>query len=162
MRQRVVLRKGQCAGRDRLPAAFLGRQQPFPAKRWSHAALASGMGQLNADARPLRVNKARNLFQPCKVVVLPDAQIGGRDAALRQPRQWPPPSPCLHRPGRGCPGGRDASRWQNRPLRSTGTWATRQCGWQNPLNEAEKTKEEDGSCRVCPLLRKLRMAYPNG
>ncbi len=57
----VVRRKGDRAGRDRLPAALRGRYQDAPwNKGRSCAGLASGVRQLYAGARALRMEELRD------------------------------------------------------------------------------------------------------
>ncbi len=56
----VNRREGHGAGRYRLPAALVGKQQPLSAEGHAHAGLAPGVRQLNAGAHPLRMEKIRD------------------------------------------------------------------------------------------------------
>ena len=80
----VVRGEGDGAGGDGLPVAFLWCEEAFAAERRSHAAFASGVGQLDTGADALRVNEGRDLLEPGDVLVFPDAEVGGGDAAFRQ------------------------------------------------------------------------------
>ena len=82
---RVIRRKGDRAGRDRLPSA-LGRsyrRRPLLKGR-GRARLAPGVRQLHAGARALRMDELRDAAEIGNVLVFPDAKIGRRDAAFRQ------------------------------------------------------------------------------
>jgi len=76
------------AGRNGLPATLGGQEQALASADWgwerhAHAAFSSRMGQLNADAGALGVNEACYSRKGWDVLVLPDAEVAGRDAALR-------------------------------------------------------------------------------
>src|SRR5580698_7561712 len=84
-RHSIVRRKCDCAGRKRLPAAFSGcYQHRSRLERRSRTALASGVRQLHTRSRALRMQKLRYTAQVWDVLVLPNAKIGGRNAAFRQ------------------------------------------------------------------------------
>ena len=76
--------EGDGAGRDGLPAAFLGRwSSRSPANGRRHAGFAAGVGELDSGTHALRVDEASDALQVGNVRVFPDAQVGGRDAAFR-------------------------------------------------------------------------------
>src|ERR1039458_1306172 len=80
----IARRKCEGAGRNRLPAAILGQEQALSVKGHGHAAFSSGVGQLNAGASALRVEKACDARKCRDVLVFPDAEIAVGDAAFRR------------------------------------------------------------------------------
>src|ERR1700722_7783580 len=84
-RHSIVRRKRDRARREWLPAAFRRAHQDRSSLEWrSRAGFAPGVRQLHSGARALTVNKLRNAAEVGDVLVLPDAKISRRDAALRQ------------------------------------------------------------------------------
>ena len=83
LRQRVFIRKSDGAGSDWLPTAFVGMEQTLARERGRHGSFAAGMGELNASAHSLRVDELSDAGQVGNVFVGVDAEIRGRDAALR-------------------------------------------------------------------------------
>jgi hypothetical protein len=82
-RDGIVGRKSEGAGSDCLPSAIRGQEQTLSLLRRSHAALAAGMGQLNARAGTLGVEKACDSGEGGDVCVFPDAEIGRGDSSFR-------------------------------------------------------------------------------
>ena len=81
----VIGRERDRAGRERLPTALIGRYQDGPCLKWRGCArLSSGVRQLHAGARALRMDKLRDAAEVGDVLVFPDAKIGRRDAAFKQ------------------------------------------------------------------------------
>jgi len=81
-------RDGVCGGKgdggwgDGLPSALSGRDQMLAGERCRHAGLAAGVGKLDARTSALGVDKVDDAGKSRYVLVFPNAQIGGRDAAL--------------------------------------------------------------------------------
>jgi len=77
----VVERNG--AGGDGLPSTFLRRDRGagFPGARG--AGFASRVGKLNAGDGTFRVDEIRDAFERGDVLVFPDSEVLGRDAAAR-------------------------------------------------------------------------------
>jgi hypothetical protein len=69
---------GKCegAGRDGLPSTFSGQEKTVADLGRSHARLSAGVGQLNAGAGALGVEKCGDARQGGDVRVFPDAEIG--------------------------------------------------------------------------------------
>ena len=82
LRDGIVGSKGKGAGRDRLPAALVGKQQALPGEGRRHAAFTAGVRELDACMDSLRVKETDDLLELGNVRVFPDAQIAAGDAAL--------------------------------------------------------------------------------
>src|ERR1019366_9516669 len=82
LRDCVIRSERHGTGTDGLPCAFLWEQQALAAKGRRHAGFATGMGELYAGTRALRMNEGGDLFQPGDVVVFVNAEISGRDATV--------------------------------------------------------------------------------
>ena len=81
-RHRVIVREGDRARRDRHPAAIFDRNFAG-ADPWAlRAAFAAGVGDLHAGDGALRLQKSHDARQKLDVLVLPNSQILGTDAAL--------------------------------------------------------------------------------
>src|ERR1700685_1739021 len=74
--------EGDGTGRYRFPAAG-DRHGATATPRHVRAGLASGMRELNARHSALRLYEARNAGERLNVLVFPDAEIPGRNAAAR-------------------------------------------------------------------------------
>jgi hypothetical protein len=75
-------RKGQGAGGYGLSATLGGQDQVLADERRGHAGFAAGVGQLDAGAGALGVEEGGDAGEGGDVVVFPNAEVGGGDAAL--------------------------------------------------------------------------------
>src|SRR5580704_7127147 len=74
--------EGDGARSNRSPCTFFGREQAL-APEWScDACLAPRMRKLNSRARSLRVYEGGDALERRNVLVLPDTEVRGRNAAL--------------------------------------------------------------------------------
>ena len=79
----VVRGKGFGAGGHGLPAARVGRQGAVAQPGAEGAGFAPGVGQLDARHAALRPNEIGDAPQHRHLRVVPEAEVGGRDAAFR-------------------------------------------------------------------------------
>src|ERR1700761_9513562 len=80
--ERVGLVEADCGGGDRLPAAFGGGHGAGWLPWDGHAGFAASVGELDAGVGAVIVQEGGDALELGDVVVFPDTEVGGGDAAF--------------------------------------------------------------------------------